>query len=178
MDFLPKMSLSISISISIFSKMTLSISISISIFSRMSLSISISISIFLWMSLSISISISIFSRVTLSISISISIFSKRVDISIIDIAYRYIEHPYSQEKSKKNQSIQQQPGRAVCLCIQLWWNWFISWDPWRWPQARPILGARRRRHLEWDKQAKQEGEEVWQEVPWSWPASPSAGCCF
>ena len=47
MDFLPKMSLSISISISIFSKMTLSISISISIFSRMSLSISISISIFL-----------------------------------------------------------------------------------------------------------------------------------
>ena len=76
MDFLPKMSLSISI----FSKMTLSISI----FSRMSLSISISI--FLWMSLSILI----FSRVTLSISI----FSKRVDISIIDMAYRYIEHPY------------------------------------------------------------------------------------
>ena len=86
MDFLPKMSLSISISISIFSKMTLSISISISIFSRMSLSISISISIFLWMSLSISI----FSRVTLSISISI--FSKCVDISIIDMAYRYISN--------------------------------------------------------------------------------------
>ena len=42
------------------------------------------------MSLSISISISIFSIVTLSISI----FSKRVDISIIDMAYRYIEHPY------------------------------------------------------------------------------------
>ena len=76
MDFLPKMSLSISISISIFSKMTLSISISI--FSRMSLSIFISISIFLWMSL----------------SMSISIFSKRVDISIIDMAYWYIEHPY------------------------------------------------------------------------------------
>ena len=88
------MSLSISISISIFSKMPLSISISILIFSRMSLSISISISIFSRMSLSISISISIFSRVTLSISISISIFSKSVDISIIDMAYRYIEHPY------------------------------------------------------------------------------------
>ena len=73
-------------------KMSLSILISISIFSE--IPISISISIFSRMSLSISISISIFSRVTLSISISISIFSKSVDISIIDMAYRYIEHPY------------------------------------------------------------------------------------
>ena len=46
------------------------------------------------------ISISIFSRIILLMSIfskmtlSISIFSKSVDISIIDMAYRYLEHPY------------------------------------------------------------------------------------
>ena len=87
-----KMSLSISISISIFSKISLSILISISIFSKISLSISISISIFSRMSLSISISI--FSKISLSISISISIFFKSVDISTIDIRYRYIEQGY------------------------------------------------------------------------------------
>jgi len=100
--------MSLSISISIFSKMTLSISISI--FSRMSLSISI----FLWMSLSISISISIFSRVTLSISISISIFSKRVDISIIDMAYRYIEHPYCRvTDSSSSENLQHGSGHFL-----------------------------------------------------------------
>ena len=58
----------------------------------MFLSISISISIFSKMSLSISISI--FSKISLSISISISIFFKSVDISTIDIRYRYIEQGY------------------------------------------------------------------------------------
>ena len=51
---------------------------------------SLSISIFSRTALSISISISIFSRMV----ISISIFSISVDISIIDMAFRYIEHPY------------------------------------------------------------------------------------
>ena len=41
--------------------------------------------------LSISISISIFSKMTISILISISIFFKSVDISTIDMSYRYIE---------------------------------------------------------------------------------------
>ena len=81
--------ISLSISISIFSKTSLSISISI--FTKISLSISISISIFFRFALSISISISIFSKMTMSISISISIFFKSVDISTIDIRYRYIE---------------------------------------------------------------------------------------
>ena len=60
------------------------------------LSISITISIFSKISLSISISISIFSKISLSISISISIFFKSVDISTIDIRYRYIEQGYSE----------------------------------------------------------------------------------
>ena len=50
--------------------------------------IDIDIDIF-WIALSISISISIFSNMTISISISISIFFKSVDISTIDISYRY-----------------------------------------------------------------------------------------
>ena len=44
-----------------------------------------------------SLAISIFSRVALSQSI----FSKRVDISIIDMAYRYIEHPYRLLKERE-----------------------------------------------------------------------------
>ena len=44
--------------------------------------------------LSISISISIFSKMTISILISISIFFKSVDISTIDMSYRYIEQGY------------------------------------------------------------------------------------
>merc|ERR1712107_78885 len=58
-----------------------------------SLSISISISIFLKYFLSISI----FSNMTISISISISIFFKSVDISTIDMSYRYIEQGYLTE---------------------------------------------------------------------------------
>ena len=59
--------------------------LSISIFSKIFLSISISI----FFRFALSISISIFSKMT--ISISISIFFKSVDISTIDIRYRYIE---------------------------------------------------------------------------------------
>ena len=54
----------------------------------------LSISIFCKIALSISISISIFSNMTISISISISIFFKSVDISTIDMSYRYIEQGY------------------------------------------------------------------------------------
>ena len=43
----------------------------------------------------IALSISIFSNMTISISISISIFFKSVDISTIDMSYRYIEQGYS-----------------------------------------------------------------------------------
>ena len=41
--------------------------------------------------IALSISISIFSKMTISILISISIFFKSVDISTIDMSYRYIE---------------------------------------------------------------------------------------
>ena len=74
--------------------------LSISIFSEISLSISIIFRI----ALSILILISIFSRIALSISIfskmtiSISIFFKSVNISTIDIRYRYIEQGYWQVK--------------------------------------------------------------------------------
>ena len=44
--------------------------------------------------IALSISISIFSNMTISISISISIFFKSVDISKIDMSYRYIEQGY------------------------------------------------------------------------------------
>ena len=42
----------------------------------------------------IALSISIFSKMTISILISISIFFKSVDISTIDMSYRYIEQGY------------------------------------------------------------------------------------
>ena len=45
----------------------------------------------------IALSISIFSKMTISILISISIFSKSVDISTIDMSYRYIEQGYCQD---------------------------------------------------------------------------------
>ena len=64
----------------------LKISISISIFTKISLSISISI----FFRFALSVSISIFSKMTTSISI----FFKSVDISTIDIRYRYIEQAY------------------------------------------------------------------------------------
>ena len=73
------------------------IDIDINIF-RMALSISISISIFSKISLSISISIPIFFRNALSISISI--FFESVDISTIDIRYRYIEQGYLLKKRR------------------------------------------------------------------------------
>ena len=78
------------IDIDISQRLPIDIDIDIDIF-RIALSISISISIFSRIALSISISISIFSKMTISISISISIFFKSVDISTIDIRYRYIE---------------------------------------------------------------------------------------
>ena len=57
--------------------------------------IDIDIDIF-WIALSISISI--FSNMTISILISISIFFKSVDISTIDMSYRYIEQGYQGTK--------------------------------------------------------------------------------
>merc|ERR1712211_46452 len=57
-------------------------------FQDLLIDIDIDIDIF-GIALSISISISIFFRIALSISISISIFFKSVDISTIDISYRY-----------------------------------------------------------------------------------------
>ena len=64
--------------------------IDIDIFQNHHIDIDIDIDIF-GIALSISISISIFSNMTISISISISIFFKSVDISTIDMSYRYIE---------------------------------------------------------------------------------------
>ena len=66
------------------------IDIDIDIFQNHHIDIDIDIDIF-GIALSISISISIFFRIALSISISISIFFKSVDISTIDMSYRYIE---------------------------------------------------------------------------------------
>ena len=66
------------------------IDIDIDIFQNHHIYIDIDIDIFL-IALSISISISIFSNMTISILISISIFFKSVDISTIDMSYRYIE---------------------------------------------------------------------------------------
>ena len=67
--------------------------IDIDIFQNHHIDIDIDIDIF-GIALSISISISIFFRIALSISISISIFFKSVDISTIDMSYRYIEQGY------------------------------------------------------------------------------------
>ena len=73
------------------------IDIDIDIFQNHHIDIDIDIDIF-WIALSISISISIFSNMTISISISISIFFKSVDISTIDMSYRYIEQGYSEAR--------------------------------------------------------------------------------
>ena len=58
--------------------------------------IALSISISIFFRIALSISISIFSKMTISILISISnsIFFKSVDISTIDMSYRYIEQGY------------------------------------------------------------------------------------
>ena len=69
------------------------IDINIDIFQNHHIDIDINIDIF-GIALSISISISIFSKMTISILISISIFFKSVDISTIDMSYRYIEQGY------------------------------------------------------------------------------------
>ena len=73
------------------------IDIDIDIFQNHHIDIDIDIDIF-GIALSISISISIFSNMTISISISISIFFKSVDISAIDMSYRYIEQGYSSDR--------------------------------------------------------------------------------
>ena len=62
--------------------------IDIDIFQNHHIDIDINIDIF---GIALSISISIFSKMTISILISISIFFKSVDISTIDMSYRYIE---------------------------------------------------------------------------------------
>merc|ERR1712113_709688 len=70
--------------------------IDIDIFQNHHIDIDIDIDIF-GIALSISISISIFSNMTISISISF----KSVDISTIDMSYRYIEQGYAQFKLAK-----------------------------------------------------------------------------
>jgi len=76
------------IDIDILQNCLIDIDIDIDIFQNHHIDIDIDIDIF-GITLSISISISIFFRIALSISISISIFFKSVDISTIDISYRY-----------------------------------------------------------------------------------------
>ena len=78
------------IDIDILQNCLIDIDIDIDIFQNHHIDIDIDIDIF-GIALSISISISIFFRIALSISISISIFFKSVDISTIDMSYRYIE---------------------------------------------------------------------------------------
>ena len=78
------------IDIDILQNCLIDIDIDIDIFQNHHIDIDIDIDIF-GIALSISISISIFSNMTISISISISIFFKSVDISTIDMSYRYIE---------------------------------------------------------------------------------------
>jgi len=80
----------IDIDIDISQILLIDIDIDIDIFQNHHIDIDIDIDIF-GIALSISISISIFSKMTISILISISIFFKSVDISTIDMSYRYIE---------------------------------------------------------------------------------------
>ena len=77
-----------------FQDLLIDIDIDIDIFQNHHIDIDIDIDIF-GIALSISISISIFSKMTISILISISIFFKSVDISTIDMSYRYIEQGYT-----------------------------------------------------------------------------------
>ena len=79
------------IDIDILQNCLIDIDIDIDIFQNHHIDIDIDI---FGIALSISISISIFFRIALSISISISIFFKSVDISTIDMSYRYIEQGY------------------------------------------------------------------------------------
>merc|ERR1712122_358895 len=81
----------IDIDIDISQILLIDIDIDIDIFQNHHIDIDIDIDFF-GIALSISISISIFFRIALSISISI--FFKSVDISTIDMSYRYIEQGY------------------------------------------------------------------------------------
>ena len=89
----------IDIDIDISQILLIDIDIDIDIFQNHHIDIDIDIDIF-GIALSISISISIFSKMTISILISISIFFKSVDISTIDMSYRYIEQGYSQQNGE------------------------------------------------------------------------------
>merc|ERR1711911_525491 len=79
------------IDIDILQNCLIDINIDIDIFQNHHIDIDIDI---FGIALSITISISIFSKMTISILISISIFFKSVDISTIDMSYRYIEQGY------------------------------------------------------------------------------------
>ena len=79
-----------------FQDLLIDIDIDIDIFQNHHIDIDIDI---FGIALSILISISIFSKMTISILISISIFFKSVDISTIDMSYRYIEQGYLEVKS-------------------------------------------------------------------------------
>ena len=72
-----------------FQDLLIDIDIDIDIFQNHHIDIDIDIDIF-------GIALSIFSKMTISILISISIFFKSVDISTINMSYRYIEQGYTQ----------------------------------------------------------------------------------
>ena len=82
------------IDIDILQNCLIDIDIDIDIFQNHHIDIDIDIDIF-----GIALSISIFSKMTILILISISIFFKSVDISTIDMSYRYIEQGYSNQWS-------------------------------------------------------------------------------
>merc|ERR1712004_173751 len=73
------------------------IDIDIDIFQNHHIDIDIDIDIF-------RIALSIFSKMTISILISISIFFKSVDISTIDMSYRYIEQGYPGPRSNRRKN--------------------------------------------------------------------------
>ena len=94
----------IDIDIDISQILLIDIDIDIDIFQNHHIDIDIDIDIF-GIALSISISISIFFRIALSISISISIFFKSVDISTIDMSYRYIEQGYNPPRKVNHRQV-------------------------------------------------------------------------
>ena len=96
----------IDIDIDISQILLIDIDIDIDIFQNHHIDIDIDIDIF---GIALSISISIFSKMTISILISISIFFKSVDISTIDMSYRYIEQGYLAQ----NDYILCQPGKIA-----------------------------------------------------------------
>ena len=101
----------IDIDIDIFQNHHIDIDIDIDIFG-----IALSISIFF----RIALSISIFSKMTISILISISIFFKSVNISTIDMSYRYIEQGYVCLETRHDQQIERdidtnKRRRSICF---------------------------------------------------------------